>query len=351
MCGECKSLGYEKCSKCREYVTHTFNHEKSGTYGACLKCMVAATHEIYSHHNTYEWIECMVCGFRSGDVSAHIKIHNMTAKEYKEKYNKGVKPQKAIDRFKGENNPGYRHGGKLSPFSKKYIKYSNILESEVEDRIKRTKANVIKTREDNNSITTRLEYYTSRGYSEEDAKIALKKRQSSFTLEKCIEKYGEVGGVARWKERQRKWQETLRSKPQEEIEEINKRKSHKMTYENLYNHSLDDDGYFYVIKLDDNVTKIGITTKDSIYDRYGYSTIEKVDVVVFREMDDINHAFMVEQVLKRFYSNKIKKCDYGKFGWTEIIHDTNIKDILKSLSILLEDKNSVNKLFEYYLDK
>ena len=48
--------------------------------------------------------------------------------------------------------------------------------------------------------------------------------QSTFSLDKCIEKHGLEEGARIWQERQDKWQDTLTSKSQEEIDEINKSK-------------------------------------------------------------------------------------------------------------------------------
>jgi len=52
---------------------------------------------------------------------------------------------------------------------------------------------------------SQLEYWVNKGYSIEDAKKMQKERQTTFTLEKCIEKYGEKKGKQRWAERQEKW--------------------------------------------------------------------------------------------------------------------------------------------------
>lgn len=57
-----------------------------------------------------------------------------------------------------------------------------------------------------------LEYWINLGFTEEEAKLKLSERQSTFSKEKCIEKYGEDDGVVRWQERQDKWQNTLQSR-------------------------------------------------------------------------------------------------------------------------------------------
>lgn len=71
---------------------------------------------------------------------------------------------------------------------------------------------------------TRIEYYLNKGMTVEEAKVALSERQSTFSKDKCIEKYGE-DGLKVWEERQNKWQETLNSKSAKEIKAINKKKS------------------------------------------------------------------------------------------------------------------------------
>jgi hypothetical protein len=57
-----------------------------------------------------------------------------------------------------------------------------------------------------------IEYWTSKGFSEEEAKDLIKESQSTFTLQKCIEKYGNIEGRKRFEERQNKWSLKLESK-------------------------------------------------------------------------------------------------------------------------------------------
>lgn len=62
---------------------------------------------------------------------------------------------------------------------------------------------------------TNLEYYLNQGMSEEEAKIALYNRQCTFSLEKCIKKYGEETGIKMFNERQIKWKAKLAKSFQE----------------------------------------------------------------------------------------------------------------------------------------
>ena len=49
------------------------------------------------------------------------------------------------------------------------------------------------------------EYWINKGYSKEEAKKIVSEKQSTFSLEKCVEKYGEEEGRRKWVERQDKW--------------------------------------------------------------------------------------------------------------------------------------------------
>jgi len=70
------------------------------------------------------------------------------------------------------------------------------------------------------------EYWMSRhNMTEEEAIRKISERQSTFSLEKCIEKHGEVEGTKIWQARQDKWQDNLNSKPQDEKDEINRKRS------------------------------------------------------------------------------------------------------------------------------
>lgn len=72
--------------------------------------------------------------------------------------------------------------------------------------------------------TNRIEYYLAKGLSIEEAQKALFERQSTFSKEKCIKRYGDKGEEI-WKTRQDKWQKTLKEKSLNEIIEMNKKKA------------------------------------------------------------------------------------------------------------------------------
>jgi hypothetical protein len=53
--------------------------------------------------------------------------------------------------------------------------------------------------------TTQIKYWIKKGFNEDEAKFKIKERQRTFTLEKCIEKYGEIQGKNIWLDRQYNW--------------------------------------------------------------------------------------------------------------------------------------------------
>lgn len=168
-----------------------------------------------------DYVSCPLCEMQSTQItSSHLRAkHQMTMAEFKSSY-----PDAKIvcetyrtylsERIKGEKNPGYGNGGKFSPFSE--TNPNNTPES-----IAAMKQKMVANRK---NYTTRLEYYTDKGMSLDEAHEALSKRQRTFTLEKCIKKYGDVEGRRIYNERQEKWIDTLSKKSPEEWEDINRRK-------------------------------------------------------------------------------------------------------------------------------
>lgn len=59
-------------------------------------------------------------------------------------------------------------------------------------------------------FNTNIEFYLSKGLSLEEAQHALKNRQSTFSTNKMIEKYGEKEGLQKVKERNERWLTSLR---------------------------------------------------------------------------------------------------------------------------------------------
>lgn len=172
------------------------------------------------YSDSYYYVECEICGKRMRSLNTHlVSKHNTTVKEYKDEFPDALSSSKhnskeSSERVKGEKNPAYNHQGTLSPFSKKSIYHSE-----------ETRLETIKKASENRDYTNRISYWLDKGYSEDDATAMLHERQQTFSLDICIQKYGDEEGIRIWQERQEKWQDTLNSKSPEEIERINMAKS------------------------------------------------------------------------------------------------------------------------------
>lgn len=109
------------------------------------------------------------------------------------------------EKIRGVKNPNHKlntselERKSRSPFSKDFSKYEGI--ENIEEHISNFTKDAIKDRISN----TTLEYYLLKGYSLEESKRMLKDRQTTFSLEKCIDRHGNIEGHKIWLDRQEKW--------------------------------------------------------------------------------------------------------------------------------------------------
>jgi hypothetical protein len=143
---------------------------------------------------------CKFCGIKLLTLTKHLKnTHNISKEDYINKFN--LKEEDVVhfsvikemsERIKGSKNPAYKHNGRLSPFSKSFIKYDNLSELEKEKTINSFKIAIERLPENN---SCKIEYYLKKTDGDlEEAKKLLSERQSTFSLDKCIKKYGEIEG-------------------------------------------------------------------------------------------------------------------------------------------------------------
>lgn len=122
-----------------------------------------------------------------------------------------------------KKNPYSNHGGKFSPFSKKFVNYENLSDEETQIAIKEFTTEALADR----VLPQHLEYWLSRGYTEDEAHEQIKQRQSTNSIENIqarnnctLEEATEIR-----QEITNKWQNTLNGKPLEERLRINRSKS------------------------------------------------------------------------------------------------------------------------------
>lgn len=111
--------------------------------------------------------------------------------------------------FKGSANPMSKENAselkrkQSSLFSLEYWKKrfpENTLAELTEMRSK-----WVKTALSDRVVATSIQYYINMGFDADSAKKLLSDRQTTFSLIKCIEKYGEEEGLKKWKDRQNSW--------------------------------------------------------------------------------------------------------------------------------------------------
>jgi hypothetical protein len=171
-----------------------------------LECLVEKSHIEHTEDNKDSWIECNICGYRANELANHLKrAHAIKAKDY------GLTKCKNFrDKMKGENNPAYQHGGKLSPFSKNFINF------ESEDKISELKVKARATRESNCNYSP-----FDRAYYNSDEEYT---KAQTRDLAWFIEKFGEIEGIVKHKEKTEKWITALDAKSEDEKKRINRLK-------------------------------------------------------------------------------------------------------------------------------
>jgi very-short-patch-repair endonuclease len=162
-----------------------------------------------------DFVKCHFCGMMAADLTNHVKIHGISAAEYTKQF--PLRSQTYLEdqskRISGTLNPAYQHGGKYSPFSENYFKKDhNIQESK--DKAK-------KNRQENNGDNTKIEYWLQKTNGDlEEAKRLLSLRQSTFSLKKCIDKYGEEKGTEVWSKRQERWMKSFKKQNYSKISQV-----------------------------------------------------------------------------------------------------------------------------------
>ena len=288
-----------------------------------------------------DFVVCKLCGYKCADLGTHLKSHGINSKAYKEQFGQDtpIKCDKMCRNVSGEKNPAFNHGGKYSPFSENFI-YADA------ETIKATKKKAAQSRVDNNSNSTTIEYWLKKTDGDlDESKKLLSERQSTFSLEKCIEKYGEVDGKKRWLDRQEKWIRTLSKKSLEEIENINRKKSNLMSYSILWKNEANYDGILYVLDIGDGLYKIGITTK-TVQSRYKKYKDKYHIIEIFNAK--INECFQIEQLIKKAYatSSISKNEEVDGFGWTETFRFKSIDNVSSTIKDLLSNKERLLEKFK-----
>lgn len=210
-----------------------------------------------------------------------------------------------------------------------------------------------------------VEYWMERGYSYEDAKTEVSNQQSTFSLDKCIEKYGEEDGKIVWQKRQDKWQDTLNAKSDKELGSINERRGNGVNFQYLmgkFDNNRDKVKEFVAnrgIKLFDTIDELKDYVKECIHNNPERRYLTQDSFCVRHTISKLQCDYLgikPRDVLK----GVLKKGSYrvkGKYNQTHMrteegllrsLHEICFYDILKENSIKFDmDKNYPNSSFRY----
>lgn len=209
----CKNCGKEV----QVYMNAKFCSDECRIYyknrQAALRKQDKRNNELQGTENI-DYVICQICGMKAHQLGdAHFKVfHNSSLSKYKQLYPAAkITSQRFIqENLAGDNNPGSiektteQERKERSPYSEEFYKKRNI------DLSKRTELlNYIAA---NREYNTKLSYYLKQGFNREQSIEKLHERQQTFTLEKCILRYGETEGRKRFEERQQKWTEKMKEK-------------------------------------------------------------------------------------------------------------------------------------------
>lgn len=156
-------------------------------------------------------VGCQICGTYLKQLGFHLSsVHQINAEEYKRQFPDALTiaeatSEKYSNRISGESNPWFNHSGALSPFSKNNKKLKNLSTEDRDAQIRENIKNFIVDATPDDNRPMNASYWIKRGMTEDEAKIQVSKRQTTFSLEKCIDRYGEDIGKEKWSARQALW--------------------------------------------------------------------------------------------------------------------------------------------------
>lgn len=98
----------------------------------------------------------------------------------------------------------------LTPTNSEFWVNKGYSENEAKNIISKNQIEAVKQVDfEKRLIPSNIQYWINKGYSKEEAKQNVSEHQSTFSLEKCVLKYGEEDGKKRFTERQNKWLNSL----------------------------------------------------------------------------------------------------------------------------------------------
>lgn len=203
-----------------------------------------------------------------------------------------------------------------------------------------------------NFSSTNIKYWINKGYSIHEAKEKLKNRQSTFSLEKCIKKYGEFEGKKRWSQRQEKWKNSFNSSYKYDKNSSvsidilnNKFNGDKQKYSEYL---LKTKNIEIICNLDDFISKVKKIFNDNPYNYYKpiNKKIKLFSKIQYDILDLDPYSFFSDIEWNK--KGKYKLGTYGYSIWTEEGYylrsskEWKFYDLLKKYNIKFEVEKNYN---------
>lgn len=216
-----------------------------------------------------DFVTCQVCGFKGVDLTLHVtKVHDISREEYQTHYGK-VYADVVSERFIGENNPAYNHGGKYSPFSQHFIHgYDENWHKEI---IEKNRQHMLE-----NPGQFQFEYYLDQANGDQQLAEKLYYEHQAKTLDYFISKYGEEEGKRRYKEKTERWMKSYKKTNFSEISQE--------LFRQIHDFICDSDVYYATYDRSDKkdyINKEYILSVDGTYVRPDFIIVNKKKIIEF----------------------------------------------------------------------
>jgi hypothetical protein len=180
----------------------------------CKLCRKKYRKKTYSCFNKLHWIDK---GYSEKDAIKKVfeiqsKISKKRKPETRTGKNSPFKKETWIAKGYSEEE-AIKKSRSFNKLNKEYWIAKGYSEEEAIKNISLFQQSLAKRKKKNDDILpNQYKYWIKKGYSEEEAKAKVCERQSTFTLEKCKQKYGIEKGTIIFNERQRKWKQKIFNK-------------------------------------------------------------------------------------------------------------------------------------------
>lgn len=226
-----------KCGFCGNFLSYEkiFNrHSENKIMNKISGCSNndCETHNMRLHGKYENYLPKGVWDDKKNELMKVIKPSNVLCTEYW--INKGFTKEESIEEIrKIQSDRGKKVKGKSKKITKDYLRSKGFTEDEIKQKTLTpsklefwvakgfTEEESIKKLRENQSygpkfidykkrlLPSNIEYWVSRGFTKEVSKLKVKESQTTFSKEKCVQKYGERVGHEVFTQRQKKWQKSL----------------------------------------------------------------------------------------------------------------------------------------------